>query len=161
MTAFFDKNRSQRNKFPIEKSQPGEINARLKMVHLIFDSVVEGAGAGNPLLNGDTFEGEKIPEGALIYDAIVVSPTGGVTGILDFGHKAGVDKDGAVIAADPNGFVLQADAGGQAVRKKAEAASASMDIRVGKGGLIPVLIVTEDFVNDVVIHAYVLFSLES
>lgn len=161
MTAFFDKNRTLRNNFPIEKSPPGEINAITKMVHLILDSAVEGAGAGSPLLNGDTVTGENIPEGALIYDALVVSPTGGATGIVDFGHLAGLDKDGVAIAADPNGFIQQADAGGQAVRKSADNASASMELKVGKGGLVPQLTVTEDFVNDVVIHAYVFYSLES
>ena len=142
--------------FPIEKTDPSEVNARSKVIHESFSNV-----AGSPILNGDTIQGPLLPAGALIHDAKIKIDNGGATGILDLGHDAGEDYDGNAIAADSDGFVQQADAGGQSVFKRADNGSASMGLKVGKDGLSVLATCTEDFVNDVLVEWWIEYSLES
>ena len=141
---------------PKDRVDPSEYNARSKVIHEKFVNVV-----GSPILNGDTIQGMKIPEGALIHDAKIKIGNGGATGILDLGHGAGLDIDGNAIAADSDGFVQQADAGGQTVFKRADNGSASIGFKVGQGGLDILATCTEDFVNDVTVEFWVEYSLES
>lgn len=109
------------------KIAPGEFNGRLKG---IFDKLVMTA----VLANNDEVDSLTIPEGALIVEAWVKSPSLGVTGIVNLGLRAFEDIDGNTIPEDSDGLVQAADAGGQAVMKRADLNSALIGKKVGKGG---------------------------
>lgn len=110
------------------KVAPGEQNGRVKGN---YDSYSLG---GSVIANNDEIESIKIPEGAIIVDAWLKSPSMGATGIFNLGLRAFEDADEASVAEDADGLVQAADAGGQAVMKRADLTSALIGKKVGKGG---------------------------
>lgn len=110
-----------------QKVSPGEDNARAKG---IYDSYTL---PGVVLAANDEINSLFIPEGAIITEAWIKSPSLGTTGIVSMGLRAFSDIDESAIAEDPNGLVNQADAGGQAVMKRIST-EALLGKKIGKGG---------------------------
>lgn len=77
---------------------------------ILFDSHTF-AGAVNAI--GDIIKIGKLPKGARVLEAVLVSDSMGTTGIFDLGWAASAD---GLELADANGFISGADAGGQAVK---------------------------------------------
>lgn len=65
--------------------------------------------------------GAKLPKGAKVIEAMLISPSLGTTGIMKLGFLAnGID------AADDDAFIASADAGGQAVKALMPAGAAAL-----------------------------------
>ena len=118
------------------KISPGNYNASKKGIYDELTLVAE-------LAVNDELLMDKIPEGARIINAFVKSDSLGVTGILDLGLKAYVNKAAVTIAEDQDSLVDQADAGGQKVLKNSGLNSVAIGAIVGKGGAQPFLKCTE------------------
>ena len=132
---------------PSEKISKGEFAGKKRIV---FEKKVLDVA----LAVSDEVLGPFIPADSIILDAKVkINKSLGATGIFDLGYKAnGVD------AADLNGFVVGADAGGQAVLKRAEEASAAIHARFTKDTQM-VLVCTE-IMDGTVLDAVVTFEVE-
>lgn len=147
---------------PIEKAAPGEMNSRLKVLY-------EGITLEADLAIGDIILGPKIPEGAIVVDALMlINRSMGTAGKLTLGHLAGVNVDGDAIAADPNAFILDADAGGQAVlaRPLVGAILGKNLGKIGIGGLQTEAVCTEasdaiTAVNTVLVEWFITYMLVS
>lgn len=156
--------------YPPQKTDPTEVNARMKQVTIKY--LINSNLAVN-----DEILGSLIPENAKILDAVVrISASTGGGGIFNFGLKAGqiIDADSSnedkleAYAEDEDALVQASDAGGQAVFKRAQLGSIflnGMNKRVGKGGLQPFVKCTESpttaDVTPVELEATVYYSLES
>ena len=110
-----------------QKIDPAEMNGRMKGMH---DSYTL---PGVVLAANDEVNSSFIPEGAIITNAWIKSPSLGTTGILQMGLRAHVDEDGAAVAEDPDGLVASADAGGQAVFQN-NGTEDLIGSKIGKGG---------------------------
>lgn len=108
------------------KVPPGHLNGRKKGIHDYYD-------LSAAIANNAEIDSLYIPEGAIILDAWIKSPTMGATGIFQLGCRAFEDSAEASVAEDPDGLVALADAGGQAVFQRA-ATEALIGTKVGKGG---------------------------
>lgn len=140
---------------PVQKADPGEINAKVKCIR-------ERYTLSAVLANGDEILGPILPAGAVILDAYVKSPSLGATGIVTLGLKAFTDYEGNTEAADPDSLVVSADAGGAAVLERASAGSAAIGKKVGTGGAQTVLTCTEASANAVGTIEYVItYALEA
>lgn len=164
-----DDNYQLTQNFPIEKSSPGQYNCKVKVLKMKKNLDVIVA------IN-DEIDGLKLPEGALVLDAYIkIASTAGTTGIFDLGLRAGFVQDESLeghlalevpYVEDPNGLVQAADAGGQAVLKRAAAASIMGESlgKVGKGGLQVFATCTEatqdTVANPAQFEAAVIYSLE-
>lgn len=124
-----------------QKVSPGEDNARSKG---IYDSYTL---PGVVLANNDEINSLFIPEGAIITEAWIKSPSLGTTGIINLGLRAFDDIDENSIAEDPNGLVDAADAGGQAVMKRIST-EALLGKKIGKGGAQVFVTCSEVSTND-------------
>lgn len=104
---------------PSEKVNPGELTGRVKVAYANHTFVA------NVNAIADVIKLFRLPKGARVLQATVVSPSLGTTGILSLGNAASAD---AVEAADPDSLIVvaQLDAGGQAVLGKTTSASAAV-----------------------------------
>ena len=151
------KNYAKSVAFPIEKSDPNEVDARVKSIHETYTMAAV-------LANGDEILGPKLPEGAKIIDAmVVIDKSMGAGGILDMGLKEYTDLQGVLIVEDQNSLVNQADAGGQAVVKRADVTSlVGLGKDIGKGGAQLFAKCTEaSTTTDNVIDLYVSYQIPS
>lgn len=164
-----DDNLQKGENFPKERILPGEYNTKIKVLKMkrTLDTIIA--------LN-DEINGPSLPEGALVLDAYIrISGTAGATGIFTLGHRAGKVIDPSLegesaltkdVVEDPDAFVQDADAGGQAVLKRAAAASILGESlgKVGRGGLQVFAKCTEvtgdTDNNSVLFEAAVFYSLE-
>lgn len=164
-----DDNYQLTQNFPIEKTSPGQFNCKYKVLKMkrTLSTIIA--------LN-DEIDGLTLPEGALVLDAYIrISATAGTTGIFDLGLRAGNVQDESLegglalevaFVEDANALVQAADAGGQAVLKRAAAASVIGESlgKVGKGGLQVYATCTEatqdTVANPVIFEAAVFYSLE-
>ena len=152
MTVLKGKNLTLTQSFPIEKTDPSQVNARVKCLHeqLTMEAV---------LLNGDLIEGLKVPENCIIVEAkVVIDQSMGAGGILDFGLKEYINREGLVVPESANSLVAQADAGGQAVNARDAAGNAAIGAITGPGGAQIFATCTEDSTTtDNVIDLYVFY----
>lgn len=111
------------------KVGPGEFNGREKAILDSYDLDVLGIAVANNL----EVDSLVLPEGAIIVDAWVKSPSMGATGIFQLGLRSHLDKAGATVAEDSDGLVASADAGGQAVFQR-NGVEALIGQKIGKGG---------------------------
>jgi len=145
--------------FPIEKTDPSEVDTRVKCVSEKYDMSTLGV----VLANGDEILGPFIPEGAKIVDAAIKIDTSmGASGILDMGLKAFTNKAGTALVEDQNALVNQADAGGQAVFKRSLAGDVGIGQQVGLGGAQIFAKCTEaSTTTNNIIEMFVFYMLES
>lgn len=99
---------------PSSQLPKGELNGRVKTM---FDEIVLAA----ELAANDEINLYKLPAGARVIEAMIVSPSLGATGILQLGHRANAE-----LAEDADAFIASADAGGQAVKAQMPAGSAGL-----------------------------------
>jgi len=146
---------------PVTKVAPSDFNSRLKVLqeHYTMDTIIDV---------DDEILGPFLPEGARVIDAIlIINGSTGAGGIFDLGLKAFEDIDENTVAEDLDSLVQAADAGGQAVLKRALAASILGNTlgKIGKGGAQTVATCTEATtttdVTPVDIEWFVLYTLES
>lgn len=141
MTAFNDVNYAQsQDNWPPKKVAPGEKNTRVKCLSLRYN-------INSNLSINDTIEGEFLPEGAKVVEALMkISGSLGTAGIFTLGLRAGQVYDDAstnedkleTFSADPDALVGSVDAGGQAALVRSAAGQAFLggfEKKVGKGGL--------------------------
>jgi len=101
---------------PSKQISEGELSGKVRVLQ---DSFTCGQ---NVYAIGDLINmGAKLPKGAKVIEACLVSPSLGTTGIMKLGFIAnGVD------AADDDAFIASADAGGQAVKALMPAGAAAL-----------------------------------
>lgn len=101
---------------PSKQIEAGELSGKMRVLQDSF-LCEQNVYAIGDLIN----MGAKLPKGAKIVEACLISPSLGTTGIMKLGHLAnGVD------AADDDAFIASADAGGQAVKALMPAGSAAL-----------------------------------
>jgi len=132
----------------------GEVNVKLRIVKDTYVSATT--------LNDDEVLLPKIPEGALILDAyLMTSADCGAAGTINLGLKAFTDKDGNTVSEDEDSLVAALNGVGAAALTRATAASVAIGKIVGVGGVQPFIKMASDITNDdVIITAVVMYAIE-
>jgi hypothetical protein len=101
---------------PSKQISEGELSGKVRVLQ---DSFICGQ---NVYAIGDLINmGAKLPKGAKVIEACLISPSLGTTGIMKLGFLAnGIDS------ADDDAFIASSDAGGQAVKSLMPAGSAAL-----------------------------------
>jgi hypothetical protein len=116
MADFDAKNYSLINSVPAKQAEIGEVCGKMKILFDEFDCAQNVYAISDKILIG-----AKLPKGARVLEAQLVSPSLGTTGIMQLGFLAnGVD------AQDLDAFIVSADAGGQAVKALIPAGAAGL-----------------------------------
>lgn len=118
-----------------KKVSPGQEDGRVKGLYDSFTLTEVLA------LNAE-IDSLYIPEGALITNAWIKSPSLGSTGTVQMGLRAHENSDAGDVPEDSDGLVASADAGGQAVFQR-NAGEALIGKTIGKGGAQVFLTCTE------------------
>lgn len=116
MPNFNAKNYELINSVPAKQAEIGEVCGKMKV---LFDEYV--CTQNVYAISDKILIGSKLPKGARVLEAQLVSPSLGTTGIMQLGILAnGVD------AEDLDAFLTGADAGGQAVKAVSAAGAAAL-----------------------------------
>lgn len=116
MADFNAKNYDLINSVPSKQADVGEVVGKMKV---LFDEFT--CGQNVYAISDKILVGAKLPKGARVLEAQLVSPSLGTTGIMQLGFLAnGVD------AEDLDAFIVSADAGGQAVKALIPAGAAGL-----------------------------------
>ena len=116
MPNFNAKNYDLINSVPAKQAEIGEVGGKMK---ILFDEFT--AGQNVYAIADKILIGAKLPKGARVIEAQLISPSLGTTGIMQLGFLAnGVD------AEDLDAFIVSADAGGQAVKALSPAGAAGL-----------------------------------
>lgn len=101
---------------PSSQLNAGEFSGKIRVLQDSYVCTQDVYAIGD-LIN----MGAKLPKGAKVIEACLISPSLGTTGIMKLGFTAnGID------AADDDAFIASADAGGQAVKGLMPAGAAAL-----------------------------------
>lgn len=136
---------------PSEAIGIGEFSGKVKM---LFDSFTceQNVYAINDIVK----MGAKLPKGARVLEAVLVSPSLGTTGIMQLGFaNNGVD------VADPDAFIASADAGGADVKALMPAGAAGLGKKFEAETEIQIKFTeASDAANGLEIKAWLLYVLD-
>lgn len=135
---------------PVDKIDPGYLNCKVKYIEEKFVYAVA-------LVAGDTVQGPKIPEGAVITKAFVKATTGSGAGVFSLGNAAG---DNGTETLDADAFVVSADCSGGAVLQENIVASAKINYKMLEAAPLLLTVVTGTTATSGTIYFGLWYTLE-